>query len=92
DKAEPLGTLLLGVLILISSLMMVASGAVKIFNPDSVENSNLVYGLAMFSCVALLGLVSFQRWVIRRTGSGIIEADSLHYKGDVFLIAGMVVS
>jgi len=43
-----------------------------------------------FSLVATLGLMLFQRHVIRRTGSTAIQADALHYRTD-FLVNGSVI-
>lgn len=48
--------------------------------------------LLMVAVMALtLALVLFQRWVVRRTGSPLVAADSLHYRSD-FLINGSVLA
>ena len=43
-----------------------------------------------FSILATLGLLSFQRYVIRRTDSTAIKADALHYRTDL-LVNGSVI-
>jgi ferrous-iron efflux pump FieF len=45
-----------------------------------------------FSIVATLLLVLFQRFVIRRTGSLAIKADSLHYASDLIVNASVVLA
>jgi ferrous-iron efflux pump FieF len=42
--------------------------------------------------VATLGLVAFQRFVIRRTGSVAISADSLHYTGDLLINGSVMIA
>jgi ferrous-iron efflux pump FieF len=44
----------------------------------------------IFSIVVTIGLVFYQRHVVRRTGSIAISADELHYRSDIVLNAGVI--
>jgi len=59
---------------------------------DPVPIVSLGPGLAVmgFSLLATLALITFQRYVIRRTDSTAIKADALHYRTD-FLVNGSVI-
>lgn len=46
----------------------------------------------VFSILASLALVTYQRHVVRRTGSVAIGADSLHYQSDLLLNGAVIVS
>ena len=46
----------------------------------------------VLSIVLTLGLVTYQRMVIRQTKSVAISANSLHYKGDLLVNASVIVS
>ncbi len=46
----------------------------------------------VFATLVTMGLVLFQRHVVRRTGSQAIGADRLHYLSDLFTNLGVIVS
>jgi ferrous-iron efflux pump FieF len=47
----------------------------------------------MAAAIAItLGLVAYQRYVIRQTGSLVVSADELHYRSDVILNASVILS
>ncbi len=46
----------------------------------------------IFATLATLALVLFQRYVVRRTGSQAISADSVHYLSDLITNLGVIVS
>ena len=52
------------------------------------------YGIAVsaIAIVATLGLIAYQRMVVRRTGSVAIKADNLHYTSDLALNAAVIVA
>ena len=49
-------------------------------------------GVMIVSIVLTLGLVHYQRYVVRKTASVAISADSLHYAGDVLINGSVIVS
>jgi ferrous-iron efflux pump FieF len=46
----------------------------------------------MFSIAVTVGLVLYQRYVVRRTGSIAISADELHYRSDLVLNIGVIIA
>jgi ferrous-iron efflux pump FieF len=61
-------------------------------NPVPVENSATGIIVTAFALVTTLLLVTFQRYVIRKTQSTAIGADSLHYTGDLLLNVSVMLS
>ena len=47
--------------------------------------SNIGIGVMLFSVLITIALVTFQSYIVKRTGSLAIKADSLHYRTDIFL-------
>ena len=46
----------------------------------------------IFSIIITIALVAFQRFVVRRSGSLAISADSIHYKGDALVNLAFIAS
>jgi ferrous-iron efflux pump FieF len=53
--------------------------------PQPVVNPPAGIAVMLFSIVVTVALVSYQRHVVHRTGSLAVNADELHYRGDVIL-------
>ena len=84
-KAEALAAMFQVVLISISALMLAIRAVQQIIAGGRTEAAGdgiLVSAIAM---VATLGLIAWQRHVIRRTGSLAISTDHVHYKSDLLL-------
>ena len=64
----------------------------RFLNPQSIENGSLGIGASIFALVLTAGLVIYQRYVIRRTNSLAVSADSLHYVSDILLNVGVIVA
>lgn len=91
-KAEALGALIQGGLISGSAVFLAIEAIGKVLDPEPVTAANvgiLVMGGSIFATVCL---VMFQRYVVRRTGSVAIEADSLHYIGDVAVNGAVILA
>lgn len=84
-KAEALAGLGQAAFIAGSAVFIWVEAGHRLFSPRPVESASLGIAIMIVSIVATLGLVLFQRQVIRRTKSVAISADSLHYKGDVLV-------
>lgn len=84
-KAEPLAALAQAAFITGSAVFLGYEAIGRLVDPRPVEETTLGIAVMIFAIVMTLGLVAFQRWVIRRTGSLAIGADSLHYSGDLFM-------
>lgn len=95
-KAEPLAVLGQSAFITGSALLLLAEAVRRMLHPAPVENPPIGIAVMVFAIAVTIGLVFFQRRVVRRTGSIAITADELHYRGDLLLngsvIAALVLS
>jgi ferrous-iron efflux pump FieF len=91
-KAEPLAAMGQSAFIGGSAVFLVVEAGNRMFNPSPVQNTGLGIVVMMISIAATILLVTFQRRVIRRTGSIAIKADSLHYLGDLFVNCAVIIS
>jgi ferrous-iron efflux pump FieF len=91
-KIEALAALLQSVIVIGSSCFLIKESIERFFNPQPLQHALVGIWVMVTSIILLLGLVSFQRHVIRRTKSLTIIADSTHYKGDLLLNVGVLVS
>src|SRR5437762_3199966 len=84
-KAEPLAVLGQSAFITGSALLLLAEAIRRLISPVPIENAPAGVAVMIFSIIVTIGLVLFQRHVVRRTGSIAITADELHYRSDVVL-------
>lgn len=84
-KAEGLAGLAQSAFISGSCVLLVLHAVDRILDPQPVRQPEVGIVVMLLSIVVTLGLVSFQRYVARVTGSLAIMADSLHYKGDLLM-------
>jgi ferrous-iron efflux pump FieF len=95
-KAEPLAVLGQSAFITGSAMLLLAEAVRRLIWPIPVENPPAGIAVMVFSIVVTIGLVLYQRFVVRRTGSIAITADELHYRSDVVLnvsvIAALILS
>lgn len=91
-KAEPLAGLAQAAFICGSGLFLLIEAGDRILHPRPVAQPEVGYAVMIFAIVLTLVLVAFQKYVVRRTGSVAIDADSLHYQTDVMINASVIVS
>ncbi len=95
-KAEALAGLGQSIFIFASAGYIVFEAITRIVNPAPVENSTVGIAVTVAAILITLALVAFQRHVVARTHSLAIEADSTHYRGDLFMnlsvVAALVLS
>lgn len=89
-KAEALAGLGQAAFIAGSAVFLLFEAANRFIHPQPVVNSTLGIAVLVFSIVATLGLVGYQRFVVRHTKSLAIDADSFHYKGDLLVNLGVI--
>ncbi len=82
-KAEPLAVLGQSAFIVGSAMLLLAEAVRRLIWPIPVENPPAGIAVMIFSIAVTIGLVLYQRHVVRRTGSIAISADELHYRGDL---------
>jgi ferrous-iron efflux pump FieF len=91
-KAEPLAGLAQAAFITGSAAFLLIEAGERFFHPRELTNTATGYSVMVFSIVLTVALVAFQRYVVRRSGSLAISADSLHYQTDVIINASVMVS
>lgn len=91
-KAEPLAGLAQAAFISGSALFILIEAGNRFLKPRAIENTDMGLAVMGVSIALTLVLVVFQRYVVRKTGSVAIQADSLHYKMDVLVNLGVVAS
>ena len=91
-KAEPLAALGQSAFISGSALFIVFEAGHRLFTPVQLTHTGFGIAVLIFSIVATFVLTRFQAYVVRTTGSLAIQADSLHYVGDVLVNGSVVVA
>lgn len=91
-KAEPLAGMAQAAFIAGSAVFLLFEAGHRLLHPRPVSATEIGIVVMLFSIVATLALVTFQRYVARRTGSVAISADSLHYKGDLLANTAVIVA
>jgi ferrous-iron efflux pump FieF len=91
-KAEPLSGLAQAAFVGGSAVLVMVEAVSHLHNPTPVENSVTGIIVTAIALLATIALVTFQRYVIRKTDSTAISADSLHYTGDLLLNASVMLS
>ncbi len=91
-KAEALAAMFQIVLIAISAFGIVARAISQWIAGARTEAAEQGIVVSVIAMVATLGLLGWQRHVIRRTGSIAIATDHLHYKSDLLLNLAVIVA
>ncbi len=91
-KIEALAALGQAVFIFLSVLYVAYEAFMHLKNPHPITKPLVGVVVMGVSIVLTLGLVWFQNYVVKKTHSLAITADSMHYKADMFLNLGVLVS
>jgi len=91
-KAEALAGLGQAGFIAGSAAFLLFEAGRRLISPQPLAAETIGIGVMVLAIVLTVGLVRYQRYVIDRTRSVAISADSLHYKGDVLVNASVIVS
>lgn len=91
-KAEPLSGLAQSAFVAGSAVLLLFEAASRINKTDQVTSGEIGIAVMVFTIVVTLILVLFQKFVVTRTGSVAISADSLHYTGDLLLNLSVIVA
>lgn len=91
-KAEPLAAMAQSIFIAGSAVYLVIYSIERIFAPQAITHADTIIHYMIFSLILTLVLITFQRYVIAKTQSTAIRADSLHYLSDVFANILVIVS
>ena len=91
-KAEPLASLGQAAFITGSAVLLIIEALQHILTPQPVSNTGIGIGVMIFAIAVTLVLVSYQRSVVRRTGSLAVSADEFHYRSDLVLNGSVILS
>lgn len=87
-KAEGLAGLVQAGFIAASGIALLLAIGERLVNPHQVQREEVGVAISVLAVVLTLALVTFQRHVVRRSGSIAIDADMAHYRTD--LVASVV--
>jgi ferrous-iron efflux pump FieF len=91
-KAEPLAALGQTAFIAGSAVFLVVVAGQRLFDPRPVQHGGIGIAVMVVAIVVTFALTRFQAYVVRRTGSFAIKADSLHYFGDMLVNGAVIVA
>ena len=89
-KAEALAGLAQTAFISGSALFLLAEAAQRLIDPRPIMRDEIGIAVMVLSLVLTTALVLFQRYVVKRTNSVAIAADSVHYRGDILANVGII--
>ena len=84
-KAEALAAMAQSAFITGSSVLLLFQAGERFIHPRPLAAPGTGIWVMAVSIVLTVGLVAFQMWVVRRTKSVAVAADSLHYRGDILV-------
>jgi ferrous-iron efflux pump FieF len=84
-KAEAIGAFVQAGFVLGSALFLANEAVRRLISPQPIEQSGLGIAVLLLAILLTAVLIGFQRYVVRRTGSIAIRADSLHYRSDLLM-------
>ncbi|RDV03060.1 cation diffusion facilitator family transporter [Sphingorhabdus pulchriflava] len=91
-KAEALSALVQVMLVTVSALFIGWRAVVRFSDGAPTEHPEMGIGVSLVAIAATLGLLAYQRHVIKKTGSVAIHGDHLHYQGDLLLNIAVIVA
>ena len=91
-KAEPLAALGQAAFISGSALFLIFEAGHRLFDPEPLTHTTLGIWVMVFAIVTTFALTRFQAYVVGKTGSMAIRADSLHYVGDLLVNISVIVA
>jgi len=91
-KAEALAALFQVALITASAVGIAWRAMGALADPQPTADADFGIGVSVAAIAATLGLLAYQRRVIRRTGSVAIMADNVHYQSDVLLNGSVILA
>ena len=91
-KAESLAALAQSMFISGSALFLFLTGIQHLAQPQEMNKPGIGVLVTVVALVSTLLLVSFQRWVVRKTQSQAVRADMLHYQSDVMMNGAILVA
>jgi ferrous-iron efflux pump FieF len=91
-KSEGLAALAQSVIIAGSAIYVLLEAVQRFSNPQEINNPQIGIGVMLASIGLTVGLLAYQRFVVRRTGSMAISADALHYRSDLLVNLSIIIA
>jgi ferrous-iron efflux pump FieF len=91
-KAEALASLAQVILITISAILIGIRAVQRLLSGAETADAELGIGVSIIAMVLTAALISYQRLVVKRTGSLAIGTDRLHYSSDLMLNGSVIVA
>ncbi|MBJ7547889.1 cation diffusion facilitator family transporter, partial [Pseudomonas sp. OA3] len=76
----------------VSAVLIGLQGVERLQAPQPLEAEGIGIAVMLLSLALTVALLSFQRKVVRETGSTAIHADSLHYRSDILLNSSILLA
>jgi len=89
-KAEAVAALAQAMFITGSGLFLAAEAVRRLRAPEHIDSGIVAVAVMVMSIILTLGLVVFQRHVVKITGSVAVGADHLHYSGDLLMNVAVI--
>jgi len=91
-KAEALAALVQVILITLSAIFIGFRAIERLLSGAQTADAELGIGVSVVAMALTVALISYQRHVVRRTGSLAIGTDRLHYASDLLLNGSVIVA
>jgi len=91
-KAESLAALAQSMFISGSALFLFLTGFQHLYSPQTMREPGVGIAVTLVALLSTLMLVTYQRWVVRKTRSQAVRADMLHYQSDVMMNGAILIA
>ncbi|QNQ22517.1 CDF family cation-efflux transporter FieF [Kosakonia sp. SMBL-WEM22] len=91
-KAESLAALAQSMFISGSALFLFLTGIQQLVQPEPLQAAGIGVAVTLVALISTVILVTFQRWVVRKTHSQAVRADMLHYQSDVMMNGAILIA
>ena len=91
-KAQGIGSLLQTFIIALSAVFLFIESVLHLLHHNEIKHVNMGIYVILISILLTFVLVGFQNFVIRQTSSLSIKADQAHYRGDILMNVGVLIS
>jgi ferrous-iron efflux pump FieF len=91
-KAEALAGFLQSIIIFAGGIFLIYESSRRFFTPSEIKNVDWAIVVMAISIVLTLALVTYQKWVQKKSKSMAVAADRLHYVSDLLSNLAVIIS
>jgi ferrous-iron efflux pump FieF len=91
-KAEALSALVQVMLVIVTAGLIGWRGIARLGSGETTAHPEMGIGVSLVAMAATAGLLAYQRYVIKKTGSVAIHGDHVHYQGDLLLNGAVIIA